>query len=127
MNKFQAAIILYGLIMIGMALQAYFFPEGKASMISLIAGGGVGIIEIFFAALSKTHPRIGYIGAAVVALLPLGRFLTHLHAENGDLKIYPAVVGSVLCIALALFLVGGHLLSKRRTAPDAAPAVEPPA
>ena len=124
MNRFQAAIILYGLVMIGMALQAYFFPQGKASVISLIAGGGVGIIEIFFAALSKTHPRVGFIGAAVVALLPLGRFLPHLMKADGSPNFYPAILGAVLSIALALFLVGGHLISKRRA--TKAP-VDPPA
>lgn len=100
--------------MIAMGLQAYLFPDGKASLPSLIAGAGVGVIEIGLAAYSKTNPRVGFIGAAVVALLPLGRFLPHL-IKDGHLVIYPSLVGDVLSIGLALYLVGGHLAAKRRS------------
>ena len=114
MNRFQVAIIVYALVMIGMGLQAYFFPSHTASLASVIAGSVIGILEIFFAALSKTHPRIGYIGAAVVALLTLGRWLPTL-LNNGQVVIYPALVGLVLSVSLALFLVCGHFMTKRRT------------
>jgi len=121
-NRFQAAIIIYGLIMLGMAVQAYLV---KASVMSLVAGGGVGVIEIGLAALSKTHPRVGYIGAAVVALIPLGRFIPTL-VKDGQLVIYPALIGTVLSVGLALFLVGGHFMSKRKPAQPAT-APESPA
>ena len=124
MNKFQAAILVYALAMIVMGLQAFFFPEHEASKASLIAGGGVGLLEIFFAALSKTHPRVGYIGAAVVALVPLGRFIPHL-MKDGQLVVYPSLVGLVLSAGLALYLVGGHMMSKRKSAAPAPP--DPPA
>lgn len=121
MNKFQIAIILFGLIMIAMGLQAFLVDGSKAS---LIAGGGVGVLEIGLAAYSKTNPRIGFIGASIVALLPLGRFLPHLF-KGGQLVIYPSLVGSILCIGLALYLVGGHLVAKRKS--RAASPAEPPA
>ncbi|MHB8637269.1 MAG: hypothetical protein ACYC96_12440 [Fimbriimonadaceae bacterium] len=123
MNRFQAAIIVYGLIMMGMGLQAYFFPSAKASPASVIAGSAIGILEIFFAALSKTHQRVGYIGAAVVALLTLGRWIPHLF-KDGQIVIYPALIGTVLSVGLALYLVGGHLATKRRSRKAQA---EPPA
>jgi hypothetical protein len=120
-NRHQAAILIYGVIMIGMGAQAYFFPSGKASIASIIAGGAIGILEIGFAALSKTHPRIGYIGAAVVALLTLGRWIPHL-MKDGQVVIYPALIGLVLSVSLALYLVAGHLMAKARSA-KTAPAV----
>lgn len=94
-----------------MGLHGYL---GAHSMPSLIGGTAIGLIEIFLAALSKTNPRVGFIGAAVVALLASGNWIGLL-VRAGKLVIYPELVGLILSLGLALYLVGGHVTAKRRS------------
>lgn len=113
MNKFQASILLYGVICIVLGLLGTkaSFDDHKPEYFSLIGGGALGVLSIFFGTLSKSNPRVGYIGASVVALLALGKFLPD-YIKSG--AIYPAGLMVVLSAALAIFLVGGHILGRRR-------------
>ncbi len=65
----------------------------------------------------KTHPRIGYIGAAIVGLLTALQWIPHLfNKETHDLVIYPALVGLVLSALFVIYLLGAHFMAKARSA-----------
>ena len=95
MSWFNPVLFIYAILNIGMGLVAYI---NKKSVPSLIAGVAAGALVIFFVTLAKSNPKVGYIGAGVVALLILGRFMGPLISTG---KIYPAgilVAGSVIAI-----------------------------
>jgi hypothetical protein len=77
---------------------------------SLVGGGAAGILVIGFAALTKTNPRVGFIGATVVALLVAGRF----GAKAFQGVIYPAGIIFVVSLAFALTLVLAHFAAVAR-------------
>ena len=108
MSKYQGAILLYGILMILLGIIGYFIdPTHNPG--SIIGGGVVGILEIFFATYSKSNPRVGYIGAAIVALLTAGMFVPRSFQDPtwGFISI------AVLSVALFLFLMGGHFFGRR--------------
>jgi len=106
MKFVDVVVLLFALLTIGMGVTGYVAPTtGHASIISLVAGVAIGALLIGSLALAKTNPRAGRIGAAIAALLPLGRFLPAYIKEH---NIYPAgimVIGSFITVGV---LVGGH-------------------
>ena len=115
----KIGLVLYGLLLLFMGIQSYFFPTGDPSLVSLIAAGGTGVLVIiaFFVSLKK--PRIGYIIGLIVALLTLGRFLPVYFENQSPYPELTAVIASALLIAV---LVGGHLAAmaaKKKGAPEA--------
>lgn len=84
-----------------------YFIDPTHNPASIIGGGAIGILEIFFATYSKSNPRVGYIGAAVVALLTAGMFIMNSiqHPLWGFITI------AVLSVALFLFLMSSHFLA----------------
>jgi uncharacterized membrane protein (UPF0136 family) len=117
-NRPQAVTFIYGLINIAMGIHGYV---GAGSKASIIAGCAVGILCIFFAALSKTHARIGYIGAAIVGLLTALQWIPHLfNKDTHDLVIYPALVGLVISAVFVIYLLGAHFMAKAKSAKAAA-------
>lgn len=117
-------MFIYGLAMIGMGIQAYFFPHegGKPSWISLAAAGGIGAVVVAMAVLAGKMkvPRVPYIVAMVIAVLALLRFAGKLIKEQ---QIYPAGVTVALSVLLIAVLLGGHLMamSKRKAATETTP------
>lgn len=104
------SMVVYGLALIGMGIQAYFFPHdgGKPSSVSLLAAGGSGALVLFLTWLSFNHPRPSYIITIFVALLIAGRFLANV---GKGLPFYPAIVSIVLSFALIAILLSGHLIA----------------
>ena len=106
MSKHQGAIFIYGILMILLGIIGYFIdPTHNPG--SIIGGGAVGILEIFFATYSKSNPRVGYIGAAVVALLTAGMFIPRSFQD----PTWGFITIAVLSVALFLFLMAGHSIA----------------
>jgi uncharacterized membrane protein (UPF0136 family) len=117
-NRPQAVTFIYGIFNIAMGIHGYV---GAGSKASIIAGCAVGILCIFFAALSKTHPRVGYIGAAIVGVLTALQWIPHLfNKDTHELVIYPAMVGLIVSAVFVIYLLGAHFLAKSRSAKAAA-------
>lgn len=120
MNRNRGAIIVYGVINIAMGLHGYY---GAHSVISLVAGVAIGLIEIALAAWSKTKPSVAYRAAAAVSLLTGLQWFMHLYdKETHQLVIYPAVVGIVLSFGLTLWLLVGHFVATKARQVAAPPA-----
>lgn len=101
-------MVAWALLMIGMGAEAFF---AKGSTVSLLAGGGAGVLMLVCVWLTGSRPRIGYIGASVVSLAIVGRFLP-VYLKSGT--VYPALVATLASIALFVALVLGHLLAVRK-------------
>jgi hypothetical protein len=106
MSLVKVTMTIFGLAMIGMGVQSYFFPfEGsKVSPISLIAAGTMGIIVLGMVWLSYSKPRPAYIVTIVVAVLALLRFL-----PKATTDLYPAGLTVGLSLITIAVLGGGHL------------------
>lgn len=107
MGWLTAVLLVYGLLNIGLGLEAFL---AKGSTISLVAAGTAGLLVIGFAALAKSYPKPGYIGAAVVAILLIGRFMGPLMAKK---QIYPAGVMVVASVAVLVCLAVGHFMARK--------------
>jgi uncharacterized membrane protein (UPF0136 family) len=109
MGWLQAVMLLYGIFDIAMGLIGYL---NKGSIVSLIAGATVGILVIGCAALTKTNPRVGFIGATVLALLMAGNFA----GKTFSGIVYPAGIIFAVSIIFAVTLVGAHFaaVNKRK-------------
>lgn len=78
---------------------------GNPSVVSLIAGGGLGAALLGFLAFTKTNPRVGRIGSAVVTLVLLGWGASNFFKKG---HWFPhGIIMIVAAITLAL-LIGGH-------------------
>jgi len=108
MNWLKASMVAWALLMIGMGTEAFI---AKGSTVSLIAGGGAGALMLVCVALTGSRPRIGYIGASVICLAIVGRFLP-AYMKSGD--PYPALLATVASIALFVALGLGHMLAVRK-------------
>ncbi|MDI9639383.1 hypothetical protein QPK87_19250 [Kamptonema cortianum] len=115
MNFVRGYMLVCGMAMMAMGIQSYFFPsEGaKPSPISLAAAGGIGLMIFVMGvlAIKLPNPRIPYIVALVLALLPLGQFMPKIF--NGTAEPYPHYLGLAISVSLILVLLGGHIAKKR--------------
>jgi uncharacterized membrane protein (UPF0136 family) len=108
MRWLDALVIFYGILLILMGIDGFLHK----SIISLIAGGTCGILEIGFAALSVTNPRVGRIGSAIIAVLMIGKF-TPDYFKDHKLAELILMVSSIVVFCC---LLGGHFyaMSKRK-------------
>jgi uncharacterized membrane protein (UPF0136 family) len=108
----NAFIIVFGLLCIGMGVQSAFFPrEGvEASMKSLYAAGGIGVLFLASVLIWTKNPRVGRIMAAVLCLACLGRFVPAF-LKTSDM--YPAGVTALGALILFGMLIMGHLTASR--------------
>ncbi len=106
-------LALAGLTIMGMGIQAYFFPsEGHtASPASLIAAGGSGLLLLICMFVSLKNPRLGYIPALVICLLLIGRFASSMATKG--FKLYPDAIAIIIALITAGSLLAGHLLAQR--------------
>jgi hypothetical protein len=105
MQWLDALVLFYGILLIVMAVIGFL----KGSVISLIVGGVCGALEIGFAALAKSNPRVGRIGSAVISLLILGQFLPAYFAKH----LTTALILWVSSLIVFVCLLGGHLYAMR--------------
>lgn len=107
-NKIDVVVLLYALLSIGLGLEAFLVKHSIPS----IAGGGIaGLLLLGCLALGKSNPRAGRIGASVVTLLLLGKFLADF-AKKG--AWYPAGIMTVASAFVLAVLVGGHFAAMRK-------------
>ena len=104
---------VYGVVLILIGVQSYFFPSGKPSVISLIASGLMGVAVLGLVKLSLSMPRPGYIGILFVSLVAGGRFVSKM----GD-GFYPAQFVVIISGLTACSLVAGHLLTMKAKKSD---------
>lgn len=106
MKFVDVVVLLYALLTIGMGILGYVSPEsGHPSVISLIAGVGIGALLLGALAYTKTNPRVGRISTAVITLLPLVRFLPAFIKKG---NWYPAGIMVAAGLVTFLVLLGGH-------------------
>ena len=99
----NGALYAYGILCIGMGVEAFI---AKKSVMSLIGGGAIGVLMIASIFVWQKNARAGRIMSLVVALAGMGRFVKPFISEG---IIYPAgvmVIASLLVIGL---LISGHL------------------
>ncbi|HWD40323.1 MAG TPA: TMEM14 family protein [Fimbriimonas sp.] len=107
MRWLDGLVLAYGLLLIVMAIYAYAVAH---SVMSLIMGGGSGILEIGFAALTQTNPRIGRIGSAAISLVLMGFFIPEA-LKKGKVDMYILAAASVIVFVC---LMGGHFYAMSR-------------
>ena len=102
-------MLFYGGGLIAMGLDGYFGPS--ASLPSLIAGGGSGLIVLvgLFLSLKMATPRVGYIMTLFICLMIAGRFGKDAFGEDP----YPATIAFVASIVTFLCLLSGHLMAMK--------------
>lgn len=100
-------LIIYGLAMIGLGLEAYL---SKDSLPSLMGGGGAGVLVLIATGLSFKWPRVGYILALLVCLGITGRFLPKF-LKDGD--VFPSLVIVILSLLTAACLLAGHVMAQK--------------
>ncbi len=104
--------MVYGILSIVLGIVGGLgLAGGKASPISMIAGGGVGVAMIGLAAWSKTNPGMAYRIAALITVLMVGRFFQP--AMEGK---WLGITMTVASIALFVYLGVGHMMAKRAKA-----------
>ncbi|MCG9896296.1 MAG: hypothetical protein MH204_12555 [Fimbriimonadaceae bacterium] len=110
----RTVLVAYGILNIVMGVQAYFFPfhvsdpEKGPSIISLVAGGGAGMLILMAAWLSRVNRAAGYgMGFAASLLLAFTFLRGVINLER--FSWYPNVFGLVLALAVAGLLGLGHL------------------
>jgi uncharacterized membrane protein (UPF0136 family) len=120
MNTVDVVVLLYALLTMVMGILGYVAPTtSHPSIISLIAGVGIGALLLGALALGKTNPRVGRISAAVITLLPLGRFIPTFIKTHA---VYPAGIMVVAGIITFGVLLGGHFMAmskKKASGPQA--------
>lgn len=106
-------MLLYGIFDIAMGVIGTLASKNH-EIFSLLGGGVAGLLVIGFAALTKTNPRVGFIGATVVGLAMAGKFA----AGTFSGQIYPAGIIFTVSLLFAVILVGAHFaaVGKRKKA-----------
>lgn len=112
-------MLLYGIFDIVMGLIGTLASKNH-EIFSLLGGGVAGLLVIGFAALTKTNPRVGFIGATVVGLAMAAKFAKG--AFSG--QVYPAGIIFAVSLLFAVVLVGAHFVAvgKRKKAGSKDPA-----
>lgn len=116
----KIALLLYGVLLLAMGVQSYFFPTGEPSLVSLFAAGGTGLVVIICFFLSLKHPRWAYIITLIIAVLTLGRF-TPVYLDEG--QVYPALTAVIASALVIIVLISGHVTAmKKKKQEDTPPA-----
>lgn len=108
------SMVVYAVAMVALGLVGTL----KANEImSLVGGGGAGLVVLGCMFWSLKNPRPGYIVALVVGLAVGVQFFMKF-SKSG--LVYPHLLIALLNVALIVCLLGGHMLSmaakKRETA-----------
>lgn len=112
--------LIFGVITLVLGAQAYFAPTAgnNPSPISLIAGGGTGLILIAAGiAMMRGAFQFGWWTALLVTLLLLVQFARPFigGAMRGDFQLYPQGVMTLLSIITLLALIFGRTAGTRPT------------
>ncbi|MBA4292652.1 hypothetical protein C0431_06735 [bacterium] len=116
MNFVRWSMLVYGLALIAMGVQSFFFPHdgSKPSMISLAAAGGMGMVTLVLTYLSTkvANPRGVYIGMIFLALFASSRFV--MTGITKGFVFYPGIVTIALSLGLIAILGMGHMSAMKK-------------
>lgn len=119
MNGVRWAMFAYGVALLFMGVQSFFFPTAghKPSMISLAAAGGMGFVALVLTYLAATmpNPRGPYIATLFLALFASSRFVMQL-LQGKEIPFYPGYATMILSLGMIAVLVGAHFAAKKRAA-----------
>ena len=104
------AVIVYG---IAVAAGGAMGLKLGHSQMSLITGGLAGLLIIACGVLAKSHPRVGYGGAAFFAVLLTGFFIYRFATTHKPMPAFGVIGLSVLMLIL---LVVGHFAAPANSA-----------
>ena len=108
MTKFiNASVITYGIAMVAFGGLGY---AEKGSVISLIAGGVVGLLAIASYFVWQKNPRAGRIMGVFVAALAAGNAAMSLAKGK---PFYPQGVVMVLSLIMVVILGMGHMMASK--------------
>ncbi len=109
MTTAQKAMVGYGVAMIAIGAQSYFFPHGKPSIISFVAAGSIGLIVLLLGVLASkaANPRWFYIASIFFAFIGCSRFIGNIF--QGKFTMYPGGLVILLSVGLIAILGMGHM------------------
>ncbi|MEA2551923.1 MAG: hypothetical protein QOJ65_99 [Fimbriimonadaceae bacterium] len=105
------AVIVYGLCVAGGGIMG-FVTAG--SPMSAIVGGLTGLLLVIFGLVSKTNPKVGYGGAAVLAIALIAFFIYRYMSTQKPMPAFGVIGLSVLMLILLVF---GHFAGPSSRAP----------
>lgn len=114
----NGSILTFGLLSIVLGAMAYFAPRAghDASIVSLIAGGAIGLLMIAsYFVWKSVSPRGGRIFSSVLCVVCLGNFAPKWASKG----FYPNGLMAILSGVLLVMLVAGHLSAKAEKAASA--------
>lgn len=109
----NGAVLTFALICIGLGIQSFFFPRPghTASMISLVASVGIGMLCFLSLGVWKyLNPRGGRILSLVICVFCLGRFVPSWISKG---TFYPNGLMVVLTSLLVAVLLAGHFQAQK--------------
>lgn len=112
MKLVDIAVLVLAILSIAFGIMGFTGATGgHPSPISLVAGGGLGAGLLGMLALTKSSPRMGRIGAAVITLILVG-WSSSTYFKKGT--VYPHGIMMVASIATLGVLLGGHFAAQKK-------------
>lgn len=109
----DASVLILAILSIAFGVVGFMgWAGGKPSLVSLIAGGGLGAVLLGFLAFTKTNPRVGRIGSAVVTLVLALWGASKFFGPNGG-HWFPHGIIMIVAIVTFLLLGGGHMAAMK--------------
>ncbi len=106
----QIVLLVFGLITLGMGIEAYAV---KQSVMSLVGGGGLGVLLLVAFGLTFKFPRFGYILGLLATIALAARFIpSYLKTQ----KVYPDMIMSGLSVLVIVLLLGAHFAAQAKRA-----------
>jgi hypothetical protein len=102
-------VLLYGIILIASGIYGYLLHNSNSTA-ALIGRCAAGAIVIGLAAYTRTNPRMGRIGVAVISLLTFGHTLQlyfEKHSKTG-------LAISIISLLVFVCLLGGHFAAMKK-------------
>ena len=108
----NAVLYVFSFLCIGLGVYAF---SAKDSMVSLIAGGSIGVLMLITVLLSKSYPRWSRIASLLLAIAVTVRFLPKFFQTNDWI---PNGTLGFAGLAVILCLLAGHLLANKDRMPN---------
>lgn len=109
-RSLDALVLVYAILLIALGIYAYLDVHHLPSM---LGGVGSGVVELLFLAYTSKNPRVGRMGAAIVALLLFFMFFGMMIQKGPAWNNVTIALASLIVVVA---LVGGHMtaMSRRR-------------
>ncbi len=117
MNWVRWSMLGYGLFLITMGVQSFFFPRAghEPSVMSLAAAAGMGIVALVLTYLSTIlpNPRGVYITMIFLSIFAMSRFLM-TGFTKGNWALYPNLTVIAMSLLMIAILGAGHMLKVKQ-------------